>query len=203
MIERNIVAINYLKERTIIMTFVYTAKNVTIRQSFKDYAEKKIGKLEKILQGDVVAHIKLENKKEINRVEVNLKSNDVNIRAEVEDYNATTAIDKAEVILDGQIRKYKTKIEKKMKRKQGIGKNIPPIQGNINDTYEDNDEEDVSDIVRVKKFAMKPMFPEDACLEMELMNHEFYMFFNAESEQVNVVYKRHNGGYGLIEPSFS
>lgn len=185
------------------MTFLYTGKNVTIRDSFKDYAERKIGKLDKLLQGESVAHIRLENEKNVNKVEVSIKNDNLNIRAEVEDYDANIAIDKAEIVLDGQIRKYKTKLEKRRKRNQSATKHYVTSQcaGNFEDSFEEEEEEEGIDIVKVKKFAIKPMFPEDACLEMELMNHDFYVFFNAETDQVNVVYKRHNGGYGLIEPT--
>ena len=180
------------------MKFVYTTKNGEINDLFKSYVEKKIGKMEKLLQGDITTYIRIEKKRDIHRIEINIKSDNLNIRAEVEDYNASAAVDKAEIILDGQIRKYKTKLEKKRKRRISAAKNCLALQETLGNAHEEEYEE--NEIVRTKKFAMKPMFPEDACLEMELMNHEFYMFFNAESEQVNVVYKRHNGGYGLIEP---
>ena len=93
------------------------------------------------------------------------------------------------------------------KERQKIEVTIP-MKGNIirseqvsNDMY-DYEEDDEVKIIRTKKFGIKPMYPEDACVQMELLGHNFFVFFNAETEQVNVVYKRKGNTYGLIEPEF-
>ena len=98
-----------------------------------------------------------------------------------------------EEIIERQLRKYKTKIVDKNQE----GKNLQKA-------YIENDfnEDDEVKIIRTKKFDVKPMYPEDACVQMELLGHNFFVFLNAETEEVNVVYKRKGNTYGLIEPDF-
>ena len=102
------------------------------------------------------------------------------------------SIDLVEEVIERQLRKYKTKI---------IGKHKDG--GNLRKEFiekENEGEEEEVKIIRTKQFGMKPMFPEDACVQMELLGHNFYVFFNSETEEVNVVYKRKGNTYGLIEP---
>ena len=103
------------------------------------------------------------------------------------------SIDLVEEVIERQLRKYKTKIVDK--KQEG---------GNFQKAYIENDymEDEEIRIIRIKKFGMKPMFPEDACVQMELLGHNFYVFRNAETDEVNVVYKRKGNTYGLIEPEF-
>ena len=98
-----------------------------------------------------------------------------------------------EEIIERQLKKYKNKIVDKKQAAVAFSDLF------INEEYDSNDE---VDIVKVKKFAMKPMDPEEACVQMELLGHSFYVFLNSETEQVNVVYKRKGNTYGLIEPEF-
>lgn len=98
-------------------------------------------------------------------------------------------------LLNCQLRKYKNKL---VARQQEGGN----FKQEFFDTAENTDEDEIK-IVRTKKFGIKPMYPEDACIQMELLGHDFYVFCNAETEEVNVVYKRKNGSFGLIEPEFS
>ena len=102
-------------------------------------------------------------------------------------------IDLVEEIIERQLKKYKNKIVDKKQAAVAFSDLF------INEEYDSNDE---VDIVKVKKFAMKPMDPEEACVQMELLGHSFYVFLNSETEQVNVVYKRKGNTYGLIEPEF-
>ena len=105
------------------------------------------------------------------------------------------SIDLVEEVIERQLRKYKTKL-------------IARHQDGSNFKQEFFDEEDVPEsdeeikIVRTKRFGIKPMYPEDACIQMELLGHDFFVFCNAETDEVNVVYKRKNGTFGLIEPEF-
>ena len=101
------------------------------------------------------------------------------------------SIDLVEEIIERQLKKYKNKIVDKKQAAVAFSDLF------INEEYDSNDE---VDIVKVKKFAMKPMDPEEACVQMELLGHSFYVFLNSETEQVNVVYKRKGSTYGLIEP---
>lgn len=99
-------------------------------------------------------------------------------------------IDLVEEVIEAQLKKYRQKL-------------VSQKQGTVNFKQEfleaDTEEEEEVNIIRTKKFGMKPMFPEDACIQMELLGHAFYVFRNAETDEVNVVYKRKDGNYGLIE----
>jgi putative sigma-54 modulation protein len=99
-----------------------------------------------------------------------------------------------EEVIERQLRKYKNKLIDKHQEGSGLKEEIQ-VDG---DDYEEGEIR----IVRTKRFGMKPMFPEDACVQMELLGHNFYVFSNAETDEVNVVYKRKDGMYGLIEPEF-
>ena len=104
-----------------------------------------------------------------------------------------TAIDRVEDVIERQIKKYKTKL---MDKRQAGGSLEPAF------IEEDTADEEEIKIVKTKKFDIKPMYAEDACVQMELLGHSFYVFINAESDQVNVVYKRKGDTYGLIEPEY-
>ena len=105
------------------------------------------------------------------------------------------SIDLVEEVIERQLRKYKNKLVAKHQ-----------AGGNFNQTFVESEDEvadsDEIHIVRTKRFGIKPMFPEDACMQMDLLGHNFFVFSNAETEEVNVVYKRKDGSFGLIEPEF-
>ena len=105
------------------------------------------------------------------------------------------SIDLVEEIIERQLRKYKTKI---IDKKQNTGTFQPEF---VEKDFGDDTNE--IRIIRTKKFGFKPMYPEDACVQMELLGHNFFVFQNAETEEVNVVYKRKGNTYGLIEPDFT
>ena len=105
------------------------------------------------------------------------------------------SIDLVEEIIERQLKKYKNRI---VDKKQAGG-NLEFSQEYIDKDYEDNDE---IEIIRTKRFGIKPMYPEDACVQMDLLGHNFFVFLNAETDEVNVVYKRKGNTYGLIEPEF-
>ena len=117
------------------------------------------------------------------------------IRSEQVSSDMYVSIDLVEEVIERQLRKYKTKL-------------IARHQDGSNFKQEFFDEEDAPEsdeeikIVRTKRFGIKPMYPEDACIQMELLGHDFFVFCNAETDEVNVVYKRKNGTFGLIEPEF-
>ena len=115
------------------------------------------------------------------------------IRAEQTSTDMYVAIDLVEEIIERQLRKYKNKLIDKEQAAAQLSKDFLE-----EDAYED---EEIA-IIRSKKFAMKPMDPEEACVQMELLGHNFFVFRNAETEEVNVVYKRKGNTYGLIEPDF-
>lgn len=171
------------------MKYVIVGKNVEVSPALESVIHEKLGKLEKYLPEDVTAHVTLRVDKDRQSVEVTIPVRGTVIRTEQVTNDMYVSIDLAQEVLERQITKYRRKL---IDRHRG---------GSIKEYEEDtgSDESEIR-IVRHKQFEMKPMYPEDACVQMELLGHSFYMFINAETEQVNVVYKRKGGTYGLIEP---
>ena len=178
------------------MNFIISGKNIDITPGLKQTIEQKLGKLERYFTPDIDIIVTLSVEKERQKIEVTIPVKGNIIRSEQESNDMYVSIDLVEEIIERQLRRYKTKL---IDKHQG-GHDFRPefIEA------EDADSLDVNDIqiVRTKRFGIKPMFPEDACIQMELLGHNFYVFSNAETDEVNVVYKRKNGTYGLIEPEF-
>lgn len=176
------------------MKFIISGKNLEVSEALKERVNKKLGKLDKFFNPQTEAHVTMSVQKNRHILEVTIPSNGITLRAEVASEDMYTSIDKAEDILERQIRKNKTRLEKKLHT------------GAFNPEYfsPDVDVEEETDyrVVRTKRFAIKPMPIEEAILQMNLLGHEFYMFSNADTNEVNVVYKRKYGDYGLIEPEF-
>ncbi|QQY80084.1 SSU ribosomal protein S30P /sigma 54 modulation protein [Keratinibaculum paraultunense] len=173
------------------MKLTFVGKNIEVTEALKDVTEKKLGKLEKYFQGDVEGNVvySVERNRKIIEITINLPG--TILRAEESSDDMYAAIDKAVDILERQIRKHKTKLQRRYKNGETIRfENIEPLQ----------EEEDRPKIVRTKRFDMKPMSVEEAILQMELLRHNFFVFMNAESGDLNVLYKRKDGNYGLIEP---
>ena len=127
------------------------------------------------------------------KIEITIPMKGSIIRAEEVSSDMYVSIDLVEEVIERQLRKYKNKIVDKQQAATNFQKEY------IDKDYE---EEDEVKIIRTKKFGIKPMYPEDACVQMELLGHNFFVFYNAETDQVNVVYKRKGNTYGLIEPEF-
>ena len=173
------------------MKFIILGKNIEVTQGLRSAVEDKIGKLEKYFNPDTEAHVTLSVEKDRQKIEVTIPVKGNIIRSEQVSNDMYVSIDLVEEIIERQLKKYKTKLIAK-EQSAGCFK-----QDFIEKDY--MDEEEVQ-IVRTKKFDIKPMYPEDACVQMELLGHNFYVFCNAETDQVNVVYKRKGNTYGLIEP---
>ena len=176
------------------MKFTFTCKKISLNDSVKAYAEKKIGKLEKYFKEEPEATVTFAVEKK-NRciVEVMLRgANGTLFRAVCEDADGDMrgAIDEAVSQIDRKIRKNKTRLAKNL-RSDAI---VPEVPEEF-----DIHEEREFDIVRTKRFAVKPMSPEEAILQMNLLDHSFYVFRSVETGNICVVYHRNNGGYGLIE----
>ena len=154
---------------------------------------KKIGKLERYFNQDTEAIITLSVTKDRQKIEVTIPVKGHIIRAEEQSTDMYVSIDLVEEIIERQLKKYKTKL---------IDKKQSHIDFSEFYVQEETEADDEIKIEKVKKFAMKPMDPEEACVQMELLGHSFYVFLNAETEEVNVVYKRKGQTYGLIEPEF-
>ncbi len=174
------------------MRYTITGRNIDVTEGLKSAVYEKIGKLEKFFAPDTEAHITLSVEKDRQKIEVTIPVKGSIIRAEQTSSDMYVSIDLVEEIIERQLKKYKNKI---IDRKQSGGDFFN--QEFIEKEYE---EDDTIQIVRTKKFDVKPMDPEEACIQMELLGHNFFVFMNSETNQVNVVYKRKGNTYGLIEP---
>lgn len=173
------------------MKFIIVGKNIEVTEGLKSAVEDKIGKLEKYFAPNTEVHVTLSVEKERQKIEVTIPVKGNIIRSEQVSSDMYISIDLVEEIIERQLKKYKTKLVDQQQnaaffKQEYIDKDFM-------------DEEEIK-IIRTKRFDIKPMYPEDACVQMELLGHNFYVFCNAETEQVNVVYKRKGSTYGLIEP---
>lgn len=176
------------------MKFIISGRNIDITDGLRTAVEDKLGKLERYFTADTEIIVTLSVEKERQKIEVTIPVKGNIIRSEQVSNDMYVSIDLVEEIIERQLRKYKTKI---INKKQNVETFQPEF---IEKDYEDDTNE--IKIIRTKKFGFKPMYPEDACVQMELLGHNFFVFYNAETEQVNVVYKRKGNTYGLIEPEF-
>ena len=173
------------------MKFIIIGKNIDVTEGLKSAVQDKIGKLEKYFTPDTEVHATLSVEKDKQKIEVTIPIKGNIIRAEQASSDMYVSIDVVEEIIERQLKKYKNKLINKQQNKESFQQ-----------AFVENDymEEDDVQIVRTKKFDIKPMYAEDACVQMELLGHGFFVFVNAETDQVNVVYKRKGNTYGLIEP---
>ena len=176
------------------MKFIISGRNIDITDGLRTAVEDKLGKLERYFTADTEIIVTLSVEKERQKIEVTIPVKGNIIRSEQVSNDMYVSIDLVEEIIERQLRKYKTKI---INKKQNVETFQPEF---IEKDYEDDTNE--IKIIRTKKFGFKPMYPEDACVQMELLGHNFFVFLNAETEEVNVVYKRKGQTYGLIEPEF-
>ena len=177
------------------MKFIISGRNIDITDGLRTAVEDKLGKLERYFTADTEIIVTLSVEKERQKIEVTIPVKGNIIRSEQVSNDMYVSIDLVEEIIERQLRKDKTKI---INKKQNVETFQPEF---IEKDYEDDTNE--IKIIRTKKFGFKPMYPEDACVQMELLGHNFFVFLNAETEEVNVVYKRKGNTYGLIEPDFS
>ena len=166
-----------------------TGRKIDVTQGLKDYIEKKLARIDKFFSDNAEANVTLSVQKEQQIVEITIFHSGMIFRAEVANADMYAAMDKAADVLERQIRKQKTRLEKRLKT--GV-LNIP-------DDMPALEEETEFRIVKTKKYQDKPMSAEEAILQMNLLGHNFYIFSNSETMDKNVVYKRKDGNYGLIE----
>jgi putative sigma-54 modulation protein len=169
-------------------------KNMEITEALKNIIEKKISKFDRYFNPDVEAKTTLSVQKNRHTIEITIPFNGVILRAEEQNDDMYASLDLAVDKLERQIRKHKTKLEKRVHGDSLKFQGIPK--------YENTEEDDDIKIVRTKKFAFKPMSAEEAVLQMELVGHSFFVYMNDDTSEVNVVYKRKDGNYGLIESEF-
>ena len=173
------------------MKFTISGKNIDVTEGLKAAVRDKLGKLERYFTPDTEVIVTMSVEKERQKIEVTIPVKGNIIRSEQVSNDMYVSIDLVEEVIERQLRKYKEKIV----AKQQDG-------GNCKKEFLEKESEPLDEvrIIRTKRFDMKPMYPEDACIQMELLGHNFFVFCNAENEEVNVVYKRKGNTYGLIEP---
>lgn len=177
------------------MKVIVSGKNVEVTDALRDSIESKMTKLDKFFNHEVEAKATLSVQKARQKIEVTIPINGTILRAEEATEDMYSSIDKVVDKLTRQLRKHKTKMENRNIKYETIRfENIPLPQT--------DDDELEAKIVKTKRFEVKPMTSEEAVLQMELIGHNFFVYTNAETEEVNVVYKRKDGNYGLIEPEF-
>ena len=175
------------------MKFIISGKNLDVTDGLKAAIEEKIGKLERYFTPETEVHVTLSVEKERQKIEITIPMKGNIVRAEQVSDDMYVSIDLVEEVIERQLRKYKNKLVDRQQSAASLSKAF---------IEEEIEEDDEIKIIRSKKFGMKPMDPEEACIQMELLGHNFYVFRNAATDEVNVVYKRKDNTYGLIEPEF-
>ena len=167
-----------------------TGRKVNLKDSFKELVEKKLSKFDRIFGDTAEANVTVTLERNRQTVEVTIRHGGIVYRAEETAVDMNDALDDVIEALSGQIRKNKTRLGKKLR--------TSAVMEYFN--QEPDEEEAEYNIVRSKRFEVKPLDVEEAILQMNLIGHQFYMFRNVESGDINVVYRRKDGDYGLIEP---
>lgn len=175
-------------------------KNVEVTEALRDYTEKRISKLEKYFEEIRTAHVTMSLEGEGQKVEVTIPLNSVILRGEETTEDMYMSVDMVLDKLEKQIEKFRSKL---INRHRGTGlKKAPQPVERVEKDVEYLLVDDQFKVVRTKRFALKPMDEEEAIMQMNLLGHSFFVFYNAGNEEVNVVYRRNDGDYGLIEPDF-
>lgn len=177
------------------MRFIITGRNIVVTDSLRIAVEEKLGKLDRFFASETEVHVTLSVQKERQKIEVTIPVKGHIIRSEQESDDMYVSIDLVEEVIERQLKKYKNKIIDKKQNSAAFAQEF--VEEDLDDDVEETGE---IEIIRTKHFGIKPMYPEDACIQMELLGHSFYVFLNAETDEVNVVYKRKGNTYGLIEP---
>lgn len=177
-------------------------ENLEVTGALRDYVEKKLSKLERYFDTPPAADasVTLSVVRDKHNVEVTIPLQGLLLRAEEKNNDMYASIDLVVDKLERQIRKHKTKVNRKFGRNGGLRQLL--FAEGLDQTGPDYDEEDHElEVVRTKRFTMKPMDVEEAILQMNLLGHNFFVFANMDTNEINVVYKRDDGKYGLIEPA--
>ena len=174
------------------MKFIISGRNLEVTEGLKNTVIDKLGKLERYFTPDTEVNVTMSIEKERQKIEVTIPVKGHIIRSEQVSNDMYVSIDLVEEVIERQLRKYKNKLVDKQQDGGNFRREFLEKEENI--------EPEEIKIIRTKEIEMKPMYPEDACIQMELLGHSFYMFHNAETNEVNVVYKRKGGTYGMIVP---
>lgn len=185
------------------MKFIISGKNIEVTPGLRDTIEQKLGKLERYFTPETEIIVTLSVEKERQKIEVTIPVKGNIIRSEQTSSDMYVSIDLVEEIIERQLRKYKNKLVARSQGHPTASSSGNAFKKEFFEEDTDTADDDEIRIVRTKKFGIKPMFPEDACIQMDLLGHSFFVFSNAETDEVNVVYKRKDGTFGLIEPEFN
>lgn len=177
------------------MKFTFTEKKVNLPKRIHNYAEKKVGKLDRYFKTEAEANLVFSVEKDRNKVELTIRSGATILRVSESTSDMFASIDAAVTSMERQLRKHKARLEKRL-RHDAFERTVSEeeVSSFVPETEEDNFE-----VVRTKKFPIKPMTVDEAILQMNLLGHTFYAFKNEDSGAFAVVYQRNDGGYGLIE----
>ena len=170
-----------------------TTKNFNASDELKKAIEKKLGRLDKYFSDEVTAKVRLSQEGKKDKIEATISNRGTIFRAEESGKDIFDSIDRIVDKLSNQMSKFKTKLQKKHKdNKEVFFAELPEVE----------EEKDAVEVVKTKKFQLEPMNVEEAIMQMELVGHSFFVFLNMESDSVNVVYKRNDGAYGLLETTY-
>lgn len=175
------------------MKIVVRGKNFEVTNALREWVEKKVGKVEKYFDNIEEAQVMLTVNRDRHRAEVTIPLDGIVLRGEEETGDMYASIDNVMEKMERQIEKYKSRIDPRLK-----GESVRDLfPGKSGAAYTP-----LQQVVRTKRFAVKPMPVDEAIMQMNLIGHSFFVFRNADTEEVNVVYTRKDGNFGLIEPEF-
>jgi putative sigma-54 modulation protein len=193
--------IHWIEGGVQVMMYNIRGENIEVTPAIRDYVEKKLSKLERYfdqeIDADVHVNLKVYNSKQ--KIEVTIPMTHLVLRAEEAHDDLYAAIDLVVDKLERQIRKHKTKVNRKIRERDPAKYVFAHVEESAATAVQD--EEDELEVVRNKRFDLKPMDSEEAILQMNMLGHNFFVFTNAETNVTNVVYRRKDGRYGLIEPN--
>ncbi len=172
------------------MKITIIGRKVNLRTSFKELVQKKLSKFERIFDADAEATVTVTVERNRQTVEITIRQRGMICRAEDTSLDMNEALDHVIAALGRQMRRNKTRLEKAKKVDPGL---------TFSDDYYDEPDEELS-VARTKRFAVKVMTPEEAIMQMNMLDHEFFMFRDDQSGEINVVYRRKTGDYGLLVP---
>lgn len=189
------------------------AKNLDLNTESEEYIHKRFSRLERHLKSVSDAKLEISRtaaRSQPNRItaQLTLKTGGATLRGQEAGQNLFAAIDAVTDVMDRQIKRYKGKVYRSSKAKKAARNQDAVVEAQLPAPDEDTEDDDESltsfgKVVRTKRFPMKPMTVDDAVSEMELLSHDFFLFRNTDSNEYNVVYRRHDGDYGIIEPELS
>lgn len=175
------------------MRLKITGRNIELTEGLKAAVEDRLSRLDKYFNDDTIIDVTMSVEKDRQKIEVTIPIKGGIIRSEQVSSDMYVSIDLVEETIERQLKKYRHKLITKQQNAEN------DFRREFIEADADEDEDGIV-IKRTKKFDMKPMFPEDACIQMDLLGHDFFIFRNAETDEINVVYKRRGNTYGLIEP---